>query len=98
MGFGLMGLMGIVPLLVLGLIIWAVVEATRSRRPDIPAYYQPPAQPYVMPAAPPAAAAQAVQSPAAPASVNALAILDDRYARGEIDRDEYLQRRRDLTA
>ena len=28
--------------------------------------------------------------------VGVLALLDDRYARGEIDGDEYLQRRRDL--
>ena len=28
----------------------------------------------------------------------ALGILEDRYARGEIDRDEYLQKRRDIFA
>lgn len=28
---------------------------------------------------------------------SAMAILDDRYARGEIDRGEYLERRRDLS-
>ena len=31
------------------------------------------------------------------ASSSALAILEERYARGEIDREEYVQRRRDLT-
>jgi putative membrane protein len=31
-----------------------------------------------------------------PESHRALDLLDERYARGEIDRDEYLQRRRDL--
>lgn len=28
---------------------------------------------------------------------SAMAILDDRYARGEIDRGEYLERKRDLS-
>lgn len=28
----------------------------------------------------------------------ALDLLDERYARGELDRDEYLQRKRDLSA
>lgn len=28
---------------------------------------------------------------------SAIAILEDRYARGEIDRGEYLERKRDLT-
>ncbi len=83
MGFGLMG---IVPLAVVGLIVWLIVEATRgNRRPDTPAYMNYPVQP-------PAAFSQ----PASPPAAGALALLDDRYARGEIDRDEYLQRRRDL--
>jgi uncharacterized membrane protein len=33
----------------------------------------------------------------APSRAAAADILDDRYARGEIGRDEYLERRRDLT-
>ena len=33
----------------------------------------------------------------APGRSAALDQLDERYARGEIDRDEYLQRRRDIT-
>ncbi len=35
--------------------------------------------------------------PAAPRS-DALRIVEERYARGEIDRDEFLQRRADLTS
>ncbi len=31
-----------------------------------------------------------------PAASTALETVEDRYARGEIDRDEYLQRRNDL--
>lgn len=36
------------------------------------------------------------RSPAAPRPVDALEVLDQRYARGEIDTDEYLLRRRTL--
>ena len=82
MGFGLMG---IVPLAVVGLIVWLIVEATRGNRGhDTPAYmnYSPPPAAFPQPAILPAA--------------GALALLDDRYARGEIDRAEYLQRKGDL--
>jgi len=36
--------------------------------------------------------------PSAGTSGSALELLDARYARGEIEREEYLQRRRDLLA
>lgn len=50
------------------------------------------------PASAPTAAARATagEEPL-PARPNAHALLDERYARGEIDRQEYLQRREDLT-
>jgi putative membrane protein len=93
-GNGLLGgmgmiFMGIIPLLVIGLIVWAIVEGTR-RRDDHPVaaahYYQSPATSDGPGARIPAAA------PASPAR----ALLDERYARGEMGRDEYLQRRGDL--
>jgi putative membrane protein len=67
--------MGLVPLLVLGLIVWLVLEVTRGHddRPTPPAWAPPPFRP------------------------DARALLDERYARGEIDRQEYLQRREDLS-
>ncbi len=98
MGFGLMGL---VPLLILGVIIWAVVEATRNRgsqpAPPPAGYIQAGPQYYGAPGAQPPYAGpsvpvQAYQSPGGGAAV----ILDERYARGEIDRDEYLARKADL--
>jgi putative membrane protein len=36
------------------------------------------------------------QQGAAPGRSDSLQILEERYARGEIDRDEYLQKRRDI--
>ncbi len=70
-----MFLMGLVPLLVLGLIVWLVVEATQ-RHEDRPAHmaWTPP-----------------------PAGPDARALLDERYARGDIERQDYLQRREDLS-
>jgi putative membrane protein len=67
--------MGLVPLLVLVLIVWLIVEPTRRHedRPAPPAWAPPPSWP------------------------DARALLDERYARGEIERQEYLQRREDLS-
>jgi putative membrane protein len=88
-GSGLLGglgvvFMGIIPLLLIGLVVWAIVEATRRRNDHHPAtaYY------------PMASATLATQPLPTPSTARAL--LDERYARGDIGRDEYLQRRADL--
>jgi len=92
--------MGLVPLLILGVIIWAVVEATRNRgsqqAPPPNAYGQTGSQYYAAqsPQLPYAGPSHPAETEAPPA--RALAILDERYARGEIDRDEYLARKADL--
>jgi putative membrane protein len=79
--------MGLIPLLVVGLIVWAIVEATRRRDPVALHATQTPT------VAPSHVATQA--SPTTVASA-ARALLDERYARGEMGRDEYLERRGDL--
>lgn len=67
-GWG-MGLGWIVPLLLIGLVVWAVVALVRSRTGD--------------------------QGDAADRS---LAILKERYARGELDEETYRRMRRELEA
>jgi uncharacterized membrane protein len=81
--------MWIIPLLIIGLIVWAIVEGTRRRDDHPTAVY------YVQPSV----AAQGpvtTQTPAAIAASAARAILDERYARGDIGREEYLERGGDL--
>ena len=75
-------------LLTLVLIIVLLVVLFRHR----PAPYAYPAgTPHPVPNAPPV-----TSPPPTPARSEALAILEARYARGEIQRDEYLQKKADL--
>jgi putative membrane protein len=87
-GSGLFGglsmvFMGLIPLLLIGLVVWAVLESTR-RRDDHPANMTGVSHPQ-------GPAPLAIATPP-----SARALVDERYARGEIGRDEYLQRRGDL--
>ena len=66
-GFGWWGMMGfgwIIGLLIIGLLVWAVVQSTRGQESPV----------------------------TAPRARTAESILADRYARGEIDDDEYRRR------
>ena len=85
LGGFLMFAMGLIPILLIGLVVWAVIEATR-RRDDRGAVAQPGQW------APPTATA----GPLGAQQSSALAVLEERYARGEIDREDYLARRQDL--
>jgi len=75
--YGMMGYGGfwpfhfLVPLLIIGLIIWAIVAAARSGGLDEHRWRGGHLSP-------------------------GLDALDERYAKGEINRDEYLQKRRDI--
>ncbi len=67
---GFLFVMIMVWILIIALIIWAVVAATRSPgKPD----------------------------PLEPSENSALDILKQRYARGEIDKQEFEEKKRDLT-
>jgi putative membrane protein len=79
--------MGVIPLLVVGLIAWAIVEATRRRDPVVAHAAQAPTV---------APSQAAMQTPPTTVASSARALLDERYARGEMGRDEYLERRGDL--
>ena len=80
--------MGIIPLLAVGLVVWVIVEAMRRHDPvAVHPAQTPPASP----------GHSAMQMPAATGVSPARTLLDERYAKGEIGRDEYLQRRGDLS-
>lgn len=90
---GHLGSMGIVGL-VLGLILWAVVVTALVlvimeliRRYRTPRTTQAPLTPQPLSAQPVAVLTGS----------EALTILDERYARGEIGHEEYAERRKDLT-
>jgi len=92
--------MGLIPLLLIGLVIWVVVQATRRR--DDSSHTVSPAMSQAQWAPPSGASPSAGMPPAAgpggvgPAPSSALAILEERYARGEMDRDDFLARKQDL--
>jgi putative membrane protein len=72
MGFGWFGPFHfIVPLVITGLIIWAIVAAVRASGGDAHHWRGGRLSP-------------------------GLDALDERYAKGEINRDEYMQKRRDI--
>ena len=80
-GWGLGALVGLGAILVVLFLVLKAIQATPSR--PIAASYPYAMPPYGMP-------------PGGPAPSDPRAILDARYARGEITRDEYLRMRSDL--
>jgi uncharacterized membrane protein len=78
----------IIPVVLIIALIWILIDSSRRRHHLVPAG----------PAVPPAGVVDAQSAtPVAPVIVSpAISILDERYARGEIDREEYLARRKDL--
>lgn len=69
-GFGMMGLFGLIPLVLIGLIIYAVVKLTQSRQGD---NYN------------------------IKGKSDALDILDQRFANGEISEEEYTRKKKMLS-
>ncbi|MCZ7662793.1 MAG: SHOCT domain-containing protein [Thermoleophilia bacterium] len=90
MGFGVMGLL---PILTLAVLAWAVIEVTRSRQAQVTVPVNAPIDP-IHRAGQLTEGARPAEHPAAAA----LAILDDRFARGEIDGEDYRARKQDLLA
>lgn len=94
---GHLGAFGVVAI-VLGIILWVAVMTAlvlvimelvrRQRRPLAPTAPQPFQGAMVLPGA---------DSPATPSGPDALRMLNERYALGEIDHDDYVQRKGNLT-
>lgn len=101
---GHLGALGVVSI-VLGVILWAAIVTAlvmvimelvrRQRRPVVPVGPPPLQGAAVMPGADPAL--PGVDPAASPSRSEALRMLDERYALGEIDHDDYVQRRANLT-
>lgn len=100
-GFGmgalsLLFMAGFWVLVVVGIIL--VVRALTGPRHETGAPHHYAGQAQAPPVAPPAAPSGTEQAPGAPARSEALRILEERYARGDIGRDEFLERKADLLA